>query len=60
MTIKHITRDECPEPWFLGCQCPIAGEVLELFEVDGNVYTWVDVEELDNKRLFYAGNNINR
>jgi len=54
MTKKVITRDECPEPWFIGCQCCMAGEVLELIEIEGKEYTWIDVDTMDEKRLFYA------
>lgn len=51
MTIKVLQRDTRPDPWFIGCQCRIAGEVLELYSIEGDQYTWVDVEAADPKRL---------
>ncbi|MGW8145072.1 MAG: hypothetical protein ACWGN2_11805 [Anaerolineales bacterium] len=50
MTIKTVTRDTCPDPWYIGCQCRMAGEVLELVEIEGDQYTWMDVEILDPTR----------
>jgi hypothetical protein len=55
MTLKIVQRDKCPEPWFIGCQCLMASEVLELVEIEGNEYIWIDVEKVDEKRLIYAG-----
>ena len=44
MTIKVIKRDTCPKTWHIGKQIVIAGEVLELVDIDGDEYTWIDAK----------------
>lgn len=58
MTIKVLQRDKCPATWFIGRQIKWRGEILELVEIKGDQYTWIDVEHYDPKRdtnnvLFY-------
>ncbi len=48
MTIKVLERKTCPKTWFIGHQVEWRGEVLELIEIDGDQYTWVDVREVEN------------
>lgn len=43
MTIKVLEREICPDSWRIGKRITIAGEVLELIEIEGNKYTWIDV-----------------
>ena len=47
MTIKVLQRDTCPKSWFIGHQIEWRGEVLELVEINGDEYTWIDVCELE-------------
>lgn len=51
MTVKVLQRDTCPAPWYLGCQMRWQGEIIELAEIESDQYTWMDVEELDYKRV---------
>lgn len=48
---RELQRDTCPDPWYLGCQMRWRGEVIELVEINGDQYTWIDVEELDPERV---------
>lgn len=46
MTIKVLQRSTCPKTWHIGKQIEWQGEVLELIEINGDQYTWIDVAEL--------------
>jgi len=46
MTFKVLQRDTCPKDWAIGYQIEWQGEVLELIEIEGDQYTWVDVRKL--------------
>ena len=50
MTIKVIKRNTCPKTWHIGKQIVIASEVLELVDIDGDEYTWIDVSVADSKK----------
>lgn len=50
MTIKVLQRDSCPATWFIGRQIKWRCEVLELVEIDGDQYTWIDVDKYDPTR----------
>ena len=43
MTIKVLQRDTCPKTWYIGYQIEWQGELLELIEIEGDQYTWIDV-----------------
>lgn len=49
MTIKVLKRDPCPKDWAIGYQIEWQGELLEIIEIDGDEYTWVDVMKIENK-----------
>jgi len=51
MTIKVIKRNTCPKTWHIGKQIVIAGEVLELVDIDGDEYTWIDVKQLPQQEV---------
>jgi len=48
MTIKILHRATPPPDWNIGHRINWAGEVLELAEIDGNQYTWIDVPKTTN------------
>lgn len=47
MTLKVVTRGTCPKKWFIGYRMEWRNEVLELIEINGNKYTWIDVEKIN-------------
>lgn len=49
MTFKVLQRDICPKKWKLGYQMEWRGELLEIIEIDGDQYTWIDVCKIENK-----------
>jgi len=51
MTIKIVQRDTCPVYWYIGSQCRYQNEILELVEIDGDEYIWMDVEVIDPARV---------
>jgi len=66
MTFKVLQRDTCPKDWAIGYQMEWQGELLEIIEIDGDEYTWVDVMKIEKfnlsfqefyERISYGHNN---
>jgi len=49
VTIKVLQRDPCPKKWCIGYQMEWQGEFLEIIEIEGDQYTWVDVCKIKDK-----------
>lgn len=48
MTIKVLQRNTCPKTWYIGKQIEWQGEILELIEINGDQYTWIDVKKVNS------------
>ena len=51
MTIKVIKRNTCPKSWHIGKQITMACEVLELVDINGDEYMWIDVKQLPQQEV---------
>lgn len=57
MTLKVVTRETCPKTWFIGKRMEWRDEIIELIEIDGDKYTWIDVGKIQESENELCANS---